>query len=387
MSDKIKNRDNTIDIAKAIGIIFMVVGHCCAIPRHGGHNLWQMYVCDYIYTFHMPLFFFLSGYFFNKSYLDSKFNFIKKKISGLWMPYIKWTLVFTLLHNIFLKIGMYSTFQNVVQMEYSIIDLVKRSVSTLFFLGGDQLIGGFWFIPTLFYASIFSLFMMWAIRFLTDKLLNSDKERTYNILVIASICISIIISILFTYFSFSIKKIGLTNSTFLASSIFITGHLACIIYKKHKDKIKTTADILFVIIGTIISATITIFHPADFGQISNWYDIVYIWFAGCVGTWTWVIISKYISKLGDIVNKLVIYIGKNTMIILALHSSCFKIINLIKIYYYNLDICTYGSFPIIANDPSSNNIFWWTLYIISGVFIPIAIKWCYEKVQSLIKKA
>jgi hypothetical protein len=52
-----------------------------------------------------------------------------------------------------------------------------------------------------------------------------------------------------------------------------------------------------------------------------------------------------------------------------------------KIYYYNLENVTYGSFPIISNDPSYNNIFWWTLYIIVGVFIPIAIKLLYDKIK------
>lgn len=74
------------------------------------------------------------------------------------------------------------------------------------------------------------------------------------------------------------------------------------------------------------------------------------------------------------------------MIILALHFSCFKIINLMKIYYYNLSDVPYGSFPIIANDPSSNNLFWWTLYIIVGVFIPITIQWFYDKFKLSIKQ-
>lgn len=46
-------RENWVDIAKGIGIILVVMGHanCPEIP-HG-----------IIYSFHMPLFFFLSGLF------------------------------------------------------------------------------------------------------------------------------------------------------------------------------------------------------------------------------------------------------------------------------------------------------------------------------------
>ena len=52
-----KKRIEWVDIAKGIGIFLMVMGHT-GIPRIG--NQW-------IYSFHMPLFFFISGFLFNTS--------------------------------------------------------------------------------------------------------------------------------------------------------------------------------------------------------------------------------------------------------------------------------------------------------------------------------
>jgi fucose 4-O-acetylase-like acetyltransferase len=43
-----------IDVAKGIGIFLVIVGH---LISHDNFNL----LADYIYSFHMPLFFFLSG--------------------------------------------------------------------------------------------------------------------------------------------------------------------------------------------------------------------------------------------------------------------------------------------------------------------------------------
>lgn len=56
MKDKVVHVD--ISIAKALGIILMVVGHsgCPEI------------LARFIYLFHMPLFFFCSGYFFTPPY-------------------------------------------------------------------------------------------------------------------------------------------------------------------------------------------------------------------------------------------------------------------------------------------------------------------------------
>lgn len=48
------NRLNWIDWAKAIAITFVVFGH---IPEER-----SSFILNYIVTFHMPLFFFISGY-------------------------------------------------------------------------------------------------------------------------------------------------------------------------------------------------------------------------------------------------------------------------------------------------------------------------------------
>lgn len=56
-AELIKVRDESIDIAKGIGIILMIVGHCsfCFVD--------YPWVIRGIYSFHMPLFFIISGFF------------------------------------------------------------------------------------------------------------------------------------------------------------------------------------------------------------------------------------------------------------------------------------------------------------------------------------
>ena len=46
-----------IDNAKGIGIILMILGHIPNMPE---------FFHSWIYSFHMPLFFFISGYLFNE---------------------------------------------------------------------------------------------------------------------------------------------------------------------------------------------------------------------------------------------------------------------------------------------------------------------------------
>ena len=78
---------------KALGIMLMVLGHSmCSIPH----------VIPFISMFHMPLFFIASGYCFNEKYLDAPLTFLKKRAKGLYVPFVKYGILFALLHPLFL---------------------------------------------------------------------------------------------------------------------------------------------------------------------------------------------------------------------------------------------------------------------------------------------
>lgn len=51
------NRIKTIDIAKGLGILLVVIGHSMQTGSYPMRVIW---------TFHMPLFFFLSGFCYNQ---------------------------------------------------------------------------------------------------------------------------------------------------------------------------------------------------------------------------------------------------------------------------------------------------------------------------------
>lgn len=73
----VKKRVVFLDVAKAIGIFLVVLGH--AYPPSG--------VVKLIYAFHMPLFFFISGYLFSFDKYPSAGRFFKTKALHLLVPY------------------------------------------------------------------------------------------------------------------------------------------------------------------------------------------------------------------------------------------------------------------------------------------------------------
>lgn len=74
-------RISWIDYAKAIGIYFVVLGHL-SLPQIGS---------DFIYSFHMPLFFLLAGITFKTSY--DTITFLRKKFHALIVPYFCFSLI------------------------------------------------------------------------------------------------------------------------------------------------------------------------------------------------------------------------------------------------------------------------------------------------------
>lgn len=69
-----KNRIEWVDKCKCIAIYFVVYGHFCLDNK-------------YVYAFHMPLFFLLSGFVLNEKKYEFK-DFLKSRINGILIPYI-----------------------------------------------------------------------------------------------------------------------------------------------------------------------------------------------------------------------------------------------------------------------------------------------------------
>lgn len=128
LSSNPQNRDITIDIAKGIAILLVVLGHL------------QNPINKYIYAFHMPLFFFLSGMFVKGlSFKDTIFQ----KGYRLLLPFI-----FYYLYAVLMKIG---------RLFFS----GKFTIESLWFTNIDSVfynIGPIWFLLSLFY-----IFVLWSL--------------------------------------------------------------------------------------------------------------------------------------------------------------------------------------------------------------------------------
>lgn len=138
-----KQRLEYIDAAKAIAIILVIIGHCYwlrAIPKLG----------NFIYTFHMPLFFIVSGFFLKK--LTIKEALVKYSKAYLY-PYMVIGVLISII-GIFKSLSNYDSWYSLLSLNLTKIAWGSNCESTILF-GNIPHIGPSWFLLALFWGCIF----------------------------------------------------------------------------------------------------------------------------------------------------------------------------------------------------------------------------------------
>lgn len=337
MVEKSQITNNHVTYTKAIAIILMVLVHA-STPSFLG---------KLVSMFHMPLFFFMSGYCFKEKYLLNPMSFVIKRVKGLYFPFVKWGCFFLILHNVFLLTGIYSTESGYNDCIYGFSDLLQRGWGVLKFKYSEQLLGGYWFLSALFFASLISFF---CIKFI----------RNLYLAILFTIGGGFILGFLFKN---QLHTFGLCEKWFLASSMFIVGYIFA------HNKI-LPFNIKLTLIGFSLVIIGTFFWPMSMHLDYYSSPMVFpYFFTAIIGTWCvysccFLLLNEPESKL----ERLLCFIGENTISILTWHFLSFKLVSLliVKVYNYRLDLI--GQHPVISE---KLNIFWSILYTVVGVFLPL----------------
>lgn len=161
------NRVVWIDIMKGILILLMVLGHTYVIYT------------EFIYLFHMFVFFMISGYCWSEKHskdAGTVRKFIVQRIIRLYIPFVLINVAYILLNNFFIDIGFYSNSQEFIELTvgspfkqkltdyYSLSQTIKSILRALCFAGGaSRMCGPTWFLATMFMVSGFHCVWDWII--------------------------------------------------------------------------------------------------------------------------------------------------------------------------------------------------------------------------------
>lgn len=341
-------RNNSVTIAKAIAIILMVLGHAKIPDMMNG----------FLSLMRMPLFFIMCGICFKEKYLTTESEYIKKRFTGIYIPYVKWSLFFLLFHNVFFHFNLINEFYG-FNGKVSFLYDVKEYLSRLLHIvtrmtGHEQLLGGFWFLKSLFLGSI--------IFFYTKKVIS-------NALVGCLVLMSI--TLLLSFLNLRAPYFLIDSKDFLASFFIMFGH-----WYKYKN-FKCETKIWFIIVSILILILGTFYWRTSMTKVQTWQIIPYAVSAIC-GTLVIYGLSHYLeTKKGNIISFL-IFTGGYTFNVLTWHFLCFKLVSLIIIYIYGLPFTRLAEFPVIVEYAEKG---WWAAYFSFGVILPIVYTYYYHKIK------
>lgn len=289
MNKDTKKRIGYIDIARGIAIILIALGHTIIYSENC--NL----IIKLIYSFHVAMFFILSGYTF-KIKRDQKFkDFIKSKFIRIMIPYFVWAMLFLIPYVLMgklvgMSLGTNSTF-NIKQL---IINVLYGNGNASALKQNSSL----WFLPALFSTQIINYNI---IKFTGDN----NIKKIFMCLFLLTI----------SYMSCRFTKIvlpwGINTVINISGLLFYIGWLL----KEHNDivnkrvfKLKNILIILFIgVVSFYINNTVS-YIDYKYG------NILLALLSGILLSLFYIYIAFKIDK-----SKILEYIGKNTMGILIFH--------------------------------------------------------------------
>lgn len=256
------NRNQWMDVAKGITILLMVLGHT-AIPKS---------LSNFIYSFHMPLFFIASGWMTNwEKY--SVYEFTIKKVKSLAVPFMIYSSIVLML------------------FEYGQSLANERVIENWLYNGWQGY--GLWFIPVLF----ISLFI---VRF--TYFIHRGWAR-----VIICICL-LIIGAAFKYFKISLPW-SLSTVPYACFLVLLGSYL-----KGFQSYI--ISKWIFIFIGFSISLGVSHFWRLDMAW-NNIFPVVPLMIGAIAGTVMMFGLSSYIVKHLHKVSEIFQYIGRETFVVVA----------------------------------------------------------------------
>lgn len=335
------NRNLWIDIAKGILIILMVAGHA-GVPT---------WLESMIYTFHMPCFFIISGFLFSEAYLSDPKKFIIKRGKRLWWPFVMWTWIFILLHNIFYSIGLYNS-------SYTLSDTFKSLINSTFMLHVESLLGGFWFLASLLIATLVSFFYF--------KFFGT-KVKT----ILIGISLFIVGAETLSVINFGFAHFNQLN--FMATAYFMTGML----FKKITIK-KRKFDPAIIGMGIVLIGISGFYGKIQMLGIDAKLLMPYF-FQSIVISYAFMLILYNFQGKNWV--KFFCYFGSKTIDILIIHFLAFKAISLLKIRVLGMDYNHLSDFPVIKEQ----NEYFWVVYIAGALILSLLFIYTKEYIKKTIK--
>lgn len=346
-------KNNTVTYVKAIGIVLMVFAHVIA-P--------QTEIRSAIYAFHMPLFFLMSGYCFKERYLSDAKQFVLRKIKGIYVPFVAFSLVYLALHNVFCSWYFYEP-----DWLYGWKDFAWNAGRIVTRMSMNEgLLGTFWFLKELFWGSLIFYAVM---RLLKGKIIPT----MIGLFAFAE---------LMCVFEWQVPYFTISYNSVYAAFFIACGYL----WKNNDERVSELGirgKWLLCIIGIAALVAELIWSP-QIGMLGNTPLSLVYYAIPAIGTTMMVFYGcRGIEKrLPNVMSKVILFVGNHSLSIMALHFTAFKLVSLVLIKAHHMPIEHLVEFPVVRDCANAGGVL---LYTFVGVCFPLICAWVWQRVVERVK--
>jgi fucose 4-O-acetylase-like acetyltransferase len=366
-------RSVLIDIARGIGIFFVVLGH-------SGFPYTRV-----LYLFHVSLFFVISGFLHNLEYsssVESLRTLLWKRVKSLYFPYVLVNILFIVYNNLGLKTSFFTSESFVlaapgassdsVMHLYSTHEIIIRIIKVLLFSGGEVYAGATWFLRILFIVNI----LYAIIEFILRKLRRDLRS-----------IVMVLVSLLFVVAGYHLSTNGIRlwlGFPTVLSCFWMFGYggfFRRILLKFINNfKLRRTGTTVFWSIIALVSfgLLLIIGRNSYISLGNNLYPSIQVLFSVTILGFMFVYAVSWLLE-GSIFGNWIAALGKRSMAVLCLHFLSMRLANEVVVLMESFPAYYRYSFPVISTKS------YWLLYTIVGIIIPLLFSFARSKLWGRFK--
>lgn len=309
-ADKIRKKKSAV--LNEEFLILQIIAILTVVVTHGKDSSFTFLTDWFTFgSYHMPLFIFISGYFYKKSAEDSVLKFVWKKIKSLVIPYFIWNLVYGVFVTLLLN-NQVIFFSKPLSFRTFFIDPWLTGTHFGFNVGG-------WFVLSLFLVEITYLLLRKLCSWL-----HWNREWLFGLFLLC-----------FGLCAVHFANSGYNHGAFLTiiKVVFFLPffHFGYLYRERIEPREKLPGWIYFVFIFAVQLILLKIYGTLTFYAYNATFlhqNVLLPYLTSFTGGLFWLRISKILARALK-GNRIVRYIGRNTWSIMMHHPISFFIINCI----------------------------------------------------------
>ena len=357
-----RKRNDAIDVAKGIGILLVIAGHTLASTYEFSN------VEVIIYSFHMPLFFLISGYCYNQEKYTSFKTFIKARLIHIVCPYLVFCF-FSFLLDIVLRCINSGTGTDTIQtIINNFIQIFIAQYSQVMLINVPL-----WFVTCLLVIQIMYYFIA--------KL----KNRFFIIAIVT------VLGILGWYLESGYCPVDTSFlpwnlcSAFFSIGFYAIGNLAKPYFNRFIFEQKTDKNLgksVIILVVALILAVVCSYIALINGHITIGSRVlnngVLLYITGVMGTIAVLLISQLIKN-----SKLLKFFGVNSFNFMACHYIVMNLVIIVSRQIHRI----FGFIPYINRRVALDSVILTIADIIVSVIFVLLYNWTVKKINQKRLKA